>query len=236
MRSSSHDHRLNLSVSESYASVHLGLIDFWTFSDPCYFQSNIRDPWWDFGDYSGPEYWFCHRFLGIYPYARGALEVYSHLDIFDSWRMFLTFDGILHVVDFCIWFMLLILCTCVVGSWQWPWRGIRVGEASHPGPPWMTRAEASLSERLNVEPDDATQMPDGGVPIPRPPLTAAEKIEEDLFGDADDEEVIENVGLVCTHFDLVVNDDDDDATQDTVGGGTPNVTFRFGPEVEVLSL
>ena len=45
-------------------------------------------------------------------------------------------------------------------------------------------------------------------------LDAAEETEEDLFGDADD--------------------DDDEATEDTVGRGTPNRIFHFGPEVEVL--
>ena len=62
-------------------------------------------------------------------------------------------------------FMVLVLCTCVVGSWQWPWRGIRVGEASNPGPPVMTREEASRLGPLGVDPDDATQMTDGACPL-----------------------------------------------------------------------
>ena len=73
---------------------------------------------------------------------------------------------------------------CVVGPWQWPYRGVRVGEASHPGPPFMTRA-----------------------------LTAAELVEEDLFGDLDD-----------------------DVTQETDGGVPTPMGVHRGPDVEVLSL
>ena len=35
-----------------------------------------------------------------------------------------------------------------MGPWQWPFRGVRVGEASHPGPPWQLRPE---TERENNE-------------------------------------------------------------------------------------
>ena len=53
------------------------------------------------------------------------------------------------------------LSTCVLGPWQWPMRGYRIGEASHPGPPHMSREQVA---RMDAEAD--ILPPSAAVPEP----------------------------------------------------------------------
>ena len=57
------------------------------------------------------------------------------------------------------------LGTCVTGPWQWPYRGVRVGEASHPGPILVSGDEFPGAACVEFD-NDATQETEGGVLTP----------------------------------------------------------------------
>ena len=49
----------------------------------------------------------------------------------------------------------------LVGEWQWPFRGVRVGEARHPGPPHRSRTAAELAAMNTQQTSNAPATPQG---------------------------------------------------------------------------
>ena len=92
----------------------------------------------------------------------------------------------------------------VHGQWQWPNRGVRIGEASHPGRPMETLSTPPAAPRPAPQDLDVTPI-FGGI---SPGMNGAMR------------------HISCN---AEVGD-----THDTAGGGTPTESFHFGPDVEML--
>ena len=147
-----------------------------------YSQLDIRDSWCDFGDYSLFEFGFLHNFVSCVQFQLALLVICCHNGVNASgslgWNdIIITRFGDLRIIwgfqfgremcflpNFCglSGFPSFFICYCTIFvRGVWPLRGIRIGEASHPGPAVSMQLygdEEDLDDLLSGSIEMATRM------------------------------------------------------------------------------